>query len=163
MTLFGELFTALFCKFVIIKIHTMSIKTASVILSLFILFISCKSEPKKDESPSQMEEVMAVHDEVMPKMGTISNLIADLKPKVDSTEVGKEYLKAIRDLQGAHTSMMDWMRDFGERFDYEEIMNGKELNAEKQGWLQEEDVKVKELKEKINTSIANAERMLAEN
>ncbi len=163
MTLFGELFTALFCKFVIIKIHTMSIKTASVILSLFILFVSCKSEPKKDEGPSQMEEVMAVHDEVMPKMGTISNLIADLKPKVDSTAAGKEYLKAIRDLQGAHKSMMDWMRDFGERFDYEEIMNGKELNAEKQGWLQEEDVKVKELKEKINTSIANAERMLAEN
>ncbi len=163
MTLFAELFTALFCKFVIIKIHTMSIKTASVILSLFILFVSCKSEPKKDEGPSQMENVMAVHDEVMPKMGTISNLIADLKPKVDSTEVGKEYLKAIRDLQGAHKSMMDWMRDFGERFDYEEIMNGKELNAEKQGWLQEEETKVNELREKINTSIANAERVLAEN
>lgn len=141
----------------------MSINTASIILSLFILFVSCKSEPKKDESPSQMEEVMAVHDEVMPKMGTISNLIADLKPKVDSTEVGKEYLKAIRDLQGAHKSMMNWMKGFGERFDYEEIMNGKELNAEKQGWLQEEGIKVNELREEINTSIANAERVLAEN
>lgn len=163
MTLFGELFTALFCKFVIINIHTMSIKTASLILSLLILFISCKSEPKKDESPSQMEEVMAIHDEVMPKMGTISSLIADLKPKVDSTEVGKENLKAIRDLQGAHKSMMDWMKDFGERFNYEEIMNGKELTTEKQGWLKEEEVKVNELREKINTSIANAERVLAEN
>ena len=110
-----------------------------------------------------MEEVMAIHDEVMPKMGAISKLIAELKPKVDSSEVGKENLKAIRDLQDAHKSMMDWMKVFGERFDYEEIMNGKELTIEKQGWLKEEEVKVNELREKINTSIANAERVLAEN
>jgi hypothetical protein len=59
--------------------------------------------------------------------------------------------------------MMDWMQGFGKRFDYEEIMNGKELNAEKKEWLLEEEVKVNELKEKINSSIANAERMLADN
>jgi len=141
----------------------MKFKYTTIILSLFILLFSCKTEPKKDKVPTQMEEVMAIHDEVMPKMGAISNLIADLKPKVDSTEVGKENLKAIRDLQGAHKSMMDWMKSFGERFDYEEIMNGKELNAEKIEWLKEEDVKVKELREKINTSIANAERVLGEN
>ncbi|NNJ88081.1 MAG: hypothetical protein HKP53_01655 [Eudoraea sp.] len=141
----------------------MTFKTATVILSLFLIFVSCKSEPKKEEGPSQMEEVMAIHDEVMPKMGNISSLIADLKPKVDSTEAGKEYLKAMQDLQGAHRSMMDWMKGFGERFDHEEIMNGKELNAEKQAWLLEEEVKVKELREQINTSIANAERVLAVN
>jgi hypothetical protein len=163
MTLFAELVTALFCNFVLIKTLVMRFKTATLIFSIFLILVSCKTEPKKEKAPSQMEEVMAVHDEVMPKMSTISNLIADLKPKVDSTDVGKEYLKAIRDLQGAHKSMMDWMQDFGERFDYEEIMNGKELNAEKQGWLNEEEIKVNELREKINTSIANAERVLAEN
>ncbi len=163
MTLFTELLTALFCNFVLIKTLVMTFKTATLFLSLFLILVSCKPDPKKDKELSQMEEVMAVHDEVMPKMGTISNLIADLKPKVDSTEVGKENLKAIRDLQGAHKSMMKWMQDFGKRFDYEEIMNGKELNAEKQGWLNEEEIKVNELREKINTSIANAERVLAEN
>jgi len=141
----------------------MTFKTATVFFAVFLVLVSCKNETKKNEVPSQMEEVMAIHDEVMPKMGTISSLIADLKPKVDSTEVGKENLKAIRDLQGAHKSMMDWMKDFGERFNYEEIMNGKELTTEKQGWLKEEEVKVNELREKINTSIANAERVLAEN
>jgi hypothetical protein len=141
----------------------MTFKTATVILSIFFVLVSCKNETKKNEVPSQMEEVMAIHDEVMPKMGAISKLIADLKPKVDSTEVGKENLKAIRDLQGAHKSMMDWMKVFGERFNYDEIMNGKELTTEKQGWLKEEEVKVNELREKINTSIANAERVLAEN
>jgi hypothetical protein len=141
----------------------MTFKTATVIISIFLVFVSCKNETKKNKVPSQMEEVMAIHDEVMPKMGTISKLIADLKPKVDSTAVGKENLKAIRDLQGAHKSMMDWMKEFGERFNYEEIMNGQELTTEKQGWLKEEEVKVNELREKINTSIANAERVLAEN
>ncbi|MGB5646638.1 hypothetical protein [Muriicola sp.] len=141
----------------------MSIKSTAIFLSLIILMFSCKTDPKKDPTSSKMEEVMAVHDEVMPKMGTISRLIGDLKPKVDSTEMGKEYQKAMRDLQGAHTSMMDWMKGFGERFDHEEIMNGKELTAEKKEWLLEEEVKVNELKEQINNSIANAERMLAEN
>ena len=55
------------------------------------------------------------------------------------------------------------MKGFGERFDHEEIMNGKELTAEKKEWLLEEEVKVNELKEQINNSIAKAERMLAEN
>jgi hypothetical protein len=128
-----------------------------------MVLLSCKTETKKDKIHSKMEEVMGVHDEVMPKMGTISKLIADLKPKVDSTEVGKENLKAIRDLQDAHKSMMDWMRDFGERFEYEEIMKGKALSEEKKVWLMEEEIKVNELREKINTSIANAERVLAEN
>ncbi len=141
----------------------MSFKTASIILSFFVVLLSCKTEPKKDEIPSKMEEVMSVHDEVMPKMGTISKLIGALKPRVDSTDVGKENLKAIRNLQDAHKSMMDWMRDFGERFDYEEIMKGKALSEEKKVWLMEEEIKVNELREKINTSIANAERVLAEN
>lgn len=141
----------------------MKLKAATVIFSIFLVLVSCKNEAKKNEAPSQMKEVMAIHDEVMPKMGDISKLIADLKPKVDSTEVGKENLKAISDLQDAHKSMMDWMKGFGERFDYEEIMNGKELTTEKKGWLKEEEVKVNELREKINTSIANAERVLAEN
>lgn len=140
----------------------MNFKTAPIFFSLLIILVSCKAEPKKEEGLSKMQEVMVIHDEVMPKMGAISRLIADLKPRVDTTEVGKEYLSAMRDLQAAHTSMMDWMKGFGERFEYEEIMNGKELNAEKQEWLKEEEVKVKALREEINSSIANAEKVLAE-
>jgi len=141
----------------------MTFKTVSVFFSLFLILYSCKIEPKKEVSPSQMEEVMAIHDEVMPKMGVMSNLIADLKLNADSTEVGQEYLTAIRDLQGAHTSMMDWMKGFGERFNYEEIMNGKELNAEKKEWLNEEEIKVKALREEINNSITNAKKLLVKN
>ncbi|MDX1328353.1 MAG: hypothetical protein R3299_11675, partial [Arenibacter sp.] len=58
-------------------------------------------------------------------------------------------------------SMMDWMKNFGERFDGDEIMKGKSLTEEKQQWLDEEEVKVKALRDQINTSIKNAEDLLA--
>jgi len=141
----------------------MKYKQLILLLILPILLGSCKTNEKKENNSSQMKEVMAIHDEVMPKMGTISKLVAALKPMVDSTSSGVEYQKAMRDLQGAHKSMMDWMKGFGDRFDSDEILNGKELTSQKQLWLNEEEEKVKALREEINNSIANAEDLLKEN
>lgn len=140
----------------------MSIRITIALLSLLFIGISCKTEPKKAETSSKMEEVMAVHDEVMPRMSTISKLVAQLKPMADTTETGKVYMMAMKDLQAAHKSMMDWMQGFGARFDSDEILNGKELNAEKKQWLLEEEVKVNQLKEDINSSIARAQELLDE-
>ena len=55
---------------------------------------------------------------------------------------------------------MDWMQGFGSRFDSDEILNGKELTEQKQIWLDEEEEKVKALREQINSSIENAEKIL---
>ncbi|WP_299531005.1 hypothetical protein [Ulvibacterium sp.] len=123
-----------------------------LLLTVLVSAISCKED--------KMKKVMAIHDEVMPKMGTISKLVAELKPKVDSTEIGMEYGKAMKDLQASHQSMMDWMRGFGDRFDSEEILKGKALTKQKQKWLDEEEVKVKALQEEINSSIERAEAIL---
>ena len=140
----------------------MPMKYSVAFLSLLFTIVSCKTDTKRVESPSKMKEVMAVHDEVMPKMSTISKLVAQLKPLADSTETGKEYLSAMRELQAAHKSMMDWMQGFGARFDSDEILNGKELTAEKKKWLLEEEIKVNQLREDINGSIARAEDLLSE-
>jgi predicted nucleic acid-binding Zn-ribbon protein len=129
------------------------------VLSLLVLQ-ACKEKEKETETLSQMKEVMAIHDEVMPKMGTIGKLVAELKPKVDSTETGIAYDKAMKDLQEAHKAMMDWMKGFGDRFTSDEILNGAALTAQKQEWLNEEEKKVKALKLQINTSIENAEKLL---
>ena len=51
--------------------------------------------------------------------------------------------------------MMDWMQSFGSRFDSDE-----KLNEQKQIWLDEEEEKVKALREQINSSIENAEKIL---
>ncbi|RKR15066.1 hypothetical protein CLV91_1148 [Maribacter vaceletii] len=125
-----------------------------------LTYTSCKEEKKAPTGPTQMQQVMAIHDEVMPKMGEIGKLVSTLKPLIDSTESGMKYEKAMKDLQNANKSMMDWMQGFGSKFDSDEILNGKELSAEKQNLLNEEEESVKEVANLINTSIANAETLL---
>lgn len=127
--------------------------------TLVLLLFSCKEE-KKAESNLQMKQVMAIHDEVMPKMGKLGQLVGKLKPMADSLGLESPQGKAMKDLQEANMSMMDWMQGFGDRFDSDEIMKGKELSDEKKKWLDEEEEKVSLVKEKINSSIANAEALL---
>ncbi|MDB4292028.1 hypothetical protein N9954_01370 [Maribacter sp.] len=134
-------------------------KKIAFLLFFSVLISSCKEE-KKDPSAEQMKEVLAVHDEVMPKMGTISKLVAQLKPKVDSTEQGKTYEKAMKGLQESNTEMMEWMQRFGERFDSDEIMNGKALTPEKKRWLKEEKQKIEALKQNVEVTISEAEALL---
>ncbi len=130
-----------------------------VFSSLIFLVSACK-EQKPSADSSQMEKVMAIHDEVMPKMGKLGKLVGELKSKVDTTAAGKEYEASMKELQDAHTAMMDWMRNFGDRFDHEEILEGKSLTEQKQQWLDEEEEKVKALRDQINSSIEKAEQLL---
>lgn len=128
-----------------------------VTMASLTLTISCKEEK---EFP-QMKEVMAVHDEVMPKMGQLGKLVGELKGmENDSTEIGKQYMDARIDLQDANQAMMDWMQGFGSRFTPDEIMKGAELSEQKRQWLDEEKDKVRAVKEHINSSIENAQRLL---
>lgn len=124
------------------------------------LFVNCKGDKKPEAESGQMEEVMAIHDEIMPKMGDIGKLVDQLKARADSTDTGKKYEQAMHDLQEAHMAMMEWMQNFGKRFDSSEILDGKALSEEKQQWLDEEEARVKALKEQINNSIARAEELL---
>jgi len=127
---------------------------------LLCTITACKDKKKASEGPTQMQQVMAIHDEVMPKMGEIGKLVNTLKPMVDSTETGLQYEKAMNDLQNANKSMMDWMQGFGSKFDSDEILNGKELSDEKLNLLNKEEESVKKVANLINTSIANAEALL---
>ena len=136
-------------------------------LLIFLAFagsaIGCKEAEKKQEEakePTQMERVVAIHDEVMPKMGMIGKLMTQLEPKIDSTETGMKHQKAKEALQDAHDTMMQWMQGFGDRFDSDEVLYGKELTPEKQRWLDEEEVKVKVMRDKVIGSIENAEALL---
>ncbi|WP_291864927.1 hypothetical protein [Maribacter sp.] len=136
--------------------------TPILIALIALIYTSCKEEKKVPQEPTQMQQVMAIHDEVMPKMGTIGKLVSTLKPMIDSTETGAQYDIAMKDLQKANKSMMEWMQDFGSKFDSDEIINGKKLTPEKQVLLDIEEAKVKEVANLMNTSIANAEALLKE-
>jgi preprotein translocase subunit YajC len=137
-------------------------KNITLLLVVMSVILSCKKEQKEVKEATQMERVIAVHDEVMPKMGTIGKLINKLEPMVDSTAIGKQHEVAIKDLKEGYNLMMDWMKGFGDKFDSDEIMKGKALTEEKQTWLIEEEEKVNIMRDKINSSIANAETLLKE-
>ena len=135
-------------------------KIKVILLLVLVCISSCRQGKKGSEVPTQMEEVMMIHDEVMPKMGKLSKLVSELKEKIDTTATGKEYAAAMKDLKDSNKSMMDWMMGFSDRFNPDEILEGKELSLEKKEWLNEEEVKVKALKEQINSSIEKAEALL---
>lgn len=134
--------------------------TLAIVVILFTV-TNCKNENKESSvEKSQMQEVLAVHDEVMPKMGTIGNLISQIDEKLKETDSIEAFVKANQDLKDSHKAMMDWMKGFGERFDSDEILKGKALSDEKQKHLDEEEIKVKALRDKMNSSIKNAEDLL---
>jgi hypothetical protein len=136
-----------------------------IVLTLLPVFFagSCRDQKPTPAENTQMDEVMAIHDEVMPKMATIADLAGKLKEKLDSTSSGNaEYENAMKELQAAHQAMMQWMQGFGERFDSGEILEGDPLTDQKKQWLDEEEEKVRELRDQINTSIENARKVLEE-
>lgn len=140
-----------------------SVLMGALMLALFVG--SCKEEkkdPQAEADKARMAEVIAIHDEVMPKMNEISGLVAELKPLADSTEWGEPYRIAMKDLQDAHQSMMDWMKGFSDRFDHSETMKGKALTPEKREWLKEEEVKVKAMRDQVNQSLTSAKKVLEE-
>lgn len=130
--------------------------------SLILLGLSCKEGNKKEEGPSQMERVLAIHDEVMPKMGELGKLVGQLKERAETSASGEQYEMAMKDLQKANVAMMDWMKDFGDRFSSDEILNHAQLSAEKKLWLAEEEEKVTALKDQITSAMARAKALLAQ-
>ncbi len=138
---------------------------ALLFLAIGAMVTSCKQEKKTETKPadsSQMKEVMAIHDEVMPKMGEVGKLVSQLKPLIDTTAQGRKYESAMKELQASNESMMKWMQDFGDQFDSDEIMNGKELTEQKKLLLNVEEENIKAVKKQIETGIANAEALLKE-
>lgn len=136
--------------------------TSMLILSAGIALSSCKQEQKDEKKEqTQMELVMSIHDEVMPKMGKIGQLRTQIQEQIDTTTTrGKEAKEIGLELQDAYDSMMNWMSAFSGRFSSKEIMDGASLSEEKQLWLDQEEEKVKVVRDKINNSIARAESFL---
>jgi len=135
-------------------------KKLLLILALATSVFACKQKETKPEGPSPMEQVMAVHDELMPKMSTIGGLISKLEATKDSTQADSVKLKVIHDLKGANNQMMTWMMDFGNAFETDEVMDGKALSEEKMKTLEGFQKSVNELKVQMNSAIEAGEKVL---
>ena len=112
---------------------------------------------KAQDNQALYDEVMKVHDEVMPKMNDIYKLKEGLKKQITNTpELVAEKREAIEStilkLDSASESMMVWMRNFNPLPD--------SLGEEKaRDYLEEQQEKIKKVKEDILQAIEEAEEL----
>ena len=127
-----------------------------IIPVLFLLGASsCQKAQQEDQQKKLIDEVIAVHDEVMPKMDEIMTL----KGQLDSVaKVSKDSAKA-RDLfiqlDSADIKMSNWMAEYNP-----ESVKGKG-NEEVMKYLENEKKRINEVKDITNTSITNAKQFLS--
>jgi len=151
-----------------------------LIKTLFIAVIaftiaSCGNTTKSEENTvatanseqfyQLLDEVMDVHDEMMPQMGKLSELRQNLEEKAGEDKMNAmQYEEAAKDLEDAHKSMMDWMKDFGEVFPYkEDRLEGMNEDQIKESieLMKEQQTAVIAMKEKMVSSMENARALLA--
>jgi len=108
-----------------------------------------------DVSPNVLldEEIMKIHDEVMPKTFTIRTRIQKLKEDLKSatTEQKKKIEGQIARLDSADRAMYDWMHK------YDPIPDSLGEEKAKQ-YLDAELVKIKQVKEKIESALKESEQ-----
>ena len=140
--------------------------TRFFILGIMIFLISaCTTASTEEECTTDLcikqqayDNVIKVHDDVMPKLSQISDLKGRIEAKMneasDSTSVAS-WEGLMVDLDVADEAMWVWMRQFNS--DLEEMPLDEALE-----YLQEEQKKIDAVAEKINTALGNAEERLKE-
>jgi hypothetical protein len=102
------------------------------------------------------DNVIAVHDEVMPKMSYISELKGQIEERMNATDdslVVAAWQELMVNLDIADDAMWVWMRQFNS--DLEEITIDEAL-----AYLKSEQDKIDEVARKINEAIKEAEENL---
>ena len=124
-------------------------KKIIAILFLTGILMSCTTststtdENTKAKSETLFDEVMAAHDEVMPKMGDLRKLEKSFEASLDSItdQAEVEVIQAnIKIIQDANANMMAWMRAFKP-----EALQAMEEDA-KIKYLEAEKVKIEKVK-----------------
>lgn len=139
-------------------------------LMAFTFFWLQACSPEGDKAQELDKEVLAIHDEVMPRMDDIMSLQRKLTGKVteldslqqegvSSTTLAEQRQKAHdlhRQLSQADSLMMEWMYNY--RRDSALALSAQEAV----GYFEKEKEKIKLVKEKTNRSISEAEEFLKE-
>lgn len=130
-------------------------------IGLFIVWMGLEAcTVQKDEVAKLKAEVIAVHDEVMPKMGDLRSNQKLLKAKKDelketsanSTKIDL-YRQAALACDEAYEGMFVWMRQFDSKL---EGMNEEEALF----YLQDQMIKVTRVNSDIKRALLDAEKLL---
>lgn len=111
-----------------------------MILSLF--GIGCQEY--NQEQQKMWDQVMEVHDEIMPKMGDLHQLKKQLKKQQKSPEI----TATISSIEQSQDAMMDWMREFKSMRQLSKLEHQAAID-----YLKNEQIRVNDLKTLMLESI----------
>lgn len=138
-----------------------------LVVSVITLLTSCggggntQDTASTEEAQQQLwDEMMVIHDEIMPAMGDIFKYSKTLKTYLDSTEVADE-LKAeietaIENLNQADDGMMDWMAELKTPKELADSLDQKAIME----YLKSETEKIKVVKQQMEESLEQGEKMV---
>lgn len=139
---------------------------------LSVLTFSCSSNNNTAADANQADlaaqeealwdEVIVVHDEVMPKMGVINKTARELKALIDNTptlseENKKAIEEAVNNLDNADEGMMSWMSGFKQLEKLRAEMNHEQIIT----YLNSEMEKISNVKSQMDSSLESGQALLS--
>lgn len=134
-----------------------------------ILLAACQSgAPTTNHAEKDIEaqeqkrlEVMAVHDAVMPEMGTINRIARQLKPLLEKEDLPEDereiLLEVLNQLRVADEGMMSWMAAFENNLDnLRDTMNHEAVMV----YLRDAEAKIVEVDARMRGSIEEGKKMV---
>lgn len=133
-----------------------------LVFTLFIFIQACGNK-QVEENKTQREQVIAVHDEVMPKMGQLKSMEKAALQKAEelqnSDTPDQKKIDALKNLatqlNQAYEGMFVWMRQYNTE-------DGEKTPEEVKAYLEEQLVLVSKVNEDIKAALAEAELLLKE-
>ena len=123
-----------------------------ILLLAVLTSIQCKDKTPEEAALDKLfDEVMVVHDDVMPKTATIHRLKKKLKNN-QTDENTSTFQAAIEQLDIADEGMMQWMEDF-------EKPKNKPFEEAK-AYYEDEKVRIIKVKKNILSAISVAEELI---
>jgi len=134
-----------------------------VCVAMGIIFIACGNSAEQQQAQQESwDEMMAIHDEVMPKMSEISRIRRDLKGEMEALDATQtEQMAAIDStmarLDRADIAMMNWMGDLRQLPELRENNSHEEIMA----YIEEETGKIAAVKMDMLNAIEEGKQMQA--
>lgn len=131
---------------------------------MFLVMVSC-SNPLASKVEEIKKEAIAIHDEVMPRMGEISELSVNLKQmrealKADTTDSAMQVIDKLNQqivaLDNAYEGMMEWMNLYQPQFEEQHTLDSAVIYYEEQRSL------ITDVKLNMEQSINDAKTLLGE-
>lgn len=134
------------------------------LISLSVLFAACGNQKEQTDDCSTLEceqqalydQIIIVHDEVMPKLSEISTLKARIEAQMNlatDSLVKIDWLHHLKALDAADESMWVWMRQFDSQMD-------SVATDTSYKYFENQKIEVDEVAVNIKTSISVAEKAL---